>query len=272
MSLQWRREIAAFLAPTGTLAARRALGISRGFSAQVSVPAEQGAADEIEAAVATLRPALDAIGDSVRCVRVVLSDVWVRFAVVPAPEVRVDRLGRDALARYALGDVYGETIVDWSVTAADGPPGQPFLACAIPARLVEAVRDAVAADRRMLLSLQPQSVLAYNAARTQLREPGTWFASLGVRSLQAFRCGPHGIDDQYAAHHHASWASELERLAARAAWRGGDDGAPPRIVVDMPPDMRRLAKPGRLSAFDWVEEQGDPSADVELNHLARLYA
>lgn len=112
-------------------------------------------------------------------VAVVLSNAFVRYAVVPhAGELsRADE--RIALARAQFAKVYGDRVREWEVRVAPCARGEPGLALAVDAALVEAVKHCFSGKRGLrLASLQPYLMSAFNQWRGRVADEGAWFVLL----------------------------------------------------------------------------------------------
>ena len=76
-----------------------------------------------------------------RSVQVVVSDHFVRYALVPWNESLVADAERLAFARLALSEIYGSMAEGWAVTLDQQPAGQASFACAIDRELLQALRE-----------------------------------------------------------------------------------------------------------------------------------
>jgi len=107
---------------------------------------------------------------------VVLSNAFVRYALVPhagrvgAPEERA------ALARAQLEKLHGERVRDWEVRLGRGAAGAPGLAIGVDRALLEGLKAAFAplAQRLRLVSVQPYLMSAFNRWRSLLPTEGGW--------------------------------------------------------------------------------------------------
>jgi hypothetical protein len=129
-----------------------------------------------EAWAKPIAEALAAVGAARLPVHVTLGDDLVRYFIVtpPANSASMRDLRAAAVVRFQM--LYGEPVSAWQL-AGDWQAGTPFLACAVPQRLVDAVQLAVAAERGRLLSVTPNFVAAWNRVRDRLG-PGAWLATL----------------------------------------------------------------------------------------------
>jgi len=98
---------------------------------------------------------------------VVLSNRFVRYALLPAQAGGATPDEELALARFQLAKIHGERAKGWEVRVSDG------LACAIDAALIPALKSGLPKNVR-LVSVQPYLMAAYNRARARVPREGAW--------------------------------------------------------------------------------------------------
>ena len=86
--------------------------------------------------------------------RVVISDHWVRYAMVPYTAALSGEAERKAHARHVLTGIYGDVVSRWSLTLSEGPPGTAQVACALPANLLDELQLVLKRHHTPLQSLQ----------------------------------------------------------------------------------------------------------------------
>jgi hypothetical protein len=201
-------------------------------------------------------------------VHLIVSDHFLRYALVPWNENLVDDAERLAFARLALQETFGTISGDWSVALDQQPAGRNSFACAMDRELLQALRDTVSRRRMRLRSVHAALADRINRHRRRMKEQVFCLASLEPGRLTlAF----HGEDGWIAVRARRvngaledSLASVLrQEAAAVGAVDGGtlyliaeDTAAPPPFVLhswQVTPldDFRRQpATPGRLAAAD----------------------
>ncbi|RKP46471.1 hypothetical protein [Trinickia fusca] len=110
-----------------------------------------------------------------------LSDEIVRYFMVtpPANNLRMQDLRGAADMRFQT--LYGESVVPWQVVA-DWQADLPFLACAVPQRVLDALRAAATAERGRLISVTPAFAAAWNDLRRDISSDA-WLATLSGGTL-----------------------------------------------------------------------------------------
>lgn len=107
-------------------------------------------------------------------VTVVLSNHFVRYALLPAN----DALKRDdewlALARHRLAAVHGAAAGNWAVRVSAAKGGGERIVSAADAALIDAVRTRVAECGAKLASAQPNLMTTFNALRKDIGEQSCW--------------------------------------------------------------------------------------------------
>jgi hypothetical protein len=246
----WRDEIRVRLAPSEVHIRRMRRGARPVCAAEITRFIES-APGEWHPAIAALNACL---GDSEwrgAHARVVVSNLWARYAIVPWSDTLTSDAERVAHARICLAETYGNTGQDWRVCLGNTAPGEARVACAIPEGLLADLRETLALHGTRMLAVQPALIAAYNRCRDQLPENAGWFVNIEAGALAAARLVPDGWDRVYSARIGADWAMELMRLKtfARLASRNGGNG---RVFVDAPARLRRLAGASD-PAIEWLE-------------------
>ena len=163
--------------------------------------------------------------------RVVLSNHFVRYQLVPwNPELR----GQSevlAMAQMQFRSVYGEIALRWSLRIAHGAFGASALACAVDLAMIERLEQIFAASGARIASLQPYVVAALNALRNRLRESEFWFAFIEPGRLVIGQIGSPGwvgLATRRLGMH--PLAETLAGLAQQAG-SGGSDVRPAAMCV-----------------------------------------
>ena len=223
MSPLWRDEIRIRFAPGEVSVARMNRGLRPVCAGEL--------AHCVESSGLQWQPALAALetllGDSrwrAPHARIVVSNLWARYAIVPwAPEL-VTSDERLSHAGICLAATYGSMDDSWRVSLGEAEPGKSRVACALPEGLIAGLTELMSAHDLKVVSLQPLLIAAYNEWRHQLPEEGGWLVCIEDGALAAARLGARDWDRVYSARIGPNWSVELLRLRtfARMASSSGE--------------------------------------------------
>lgn len=121
-----------------------------------------------QAALAALDGALSERGCVGGSATVVLSNHWVRYAVLPWQPDVTSTAEVDQLARLRFERCFGAAASGWTIRTCDRGYGAAHVACAVDAGLISALRACLATHRVRLTELQPLLMAAYNDARREI--------------------------------------------------------------------------------------------------------
>jgi hypothetical protein len=124
-------------------------------------------------------------------VTVVLSNHFVRYAVLPGEESAATPEEELALARFHFAKIHGDRAKGWEVRACEG------LACAIDTALLEGLKSGFAKTRARLDSVQPALMAAYNRARGRVPREGAWLVLAERGRTCLARLAPRGWASVY---------------------------------------------------------------------------
>lgn len=271
MSPLWRDEVGVYLSPGRVLMLR----VGRGFKRAVTATHEHaiicGDSNDWRAPLGVLDQLLERSQWRGASLRVVLADCWVRYALVPwASELRsADEHANHA--RQVLVRLYGNAVSQWEICVSQSPPGEPRVACAMPAELLFAARQVRARHGLQLTSLQPQLLAAYDNWRHRLPAAGAWFVTIGEGTLAAARLGPKAWDRIHNVRIGSDWTRDLKRLQTfgRLACAHPEEG---HVYVDAPKVWRKEAGPA-ANDLHWLEEDSRLTGTLhQLGRMRRLAA
>jgi hypothetical protein len=218
----WRDRLLVSLEP-GAVALARLSGVLRPrIVARQSIECDSAyGAEPWQGAVAALAAAVEGLRRERLDATVVLSNHFVRYAVVK-PDASLsgpeEQLG---LARHQFGRIYGERARGWDVRLSDAPRGAPRLASAVDAALVPAIAACFPREgRARLVSVQPYLMSAFNCWRGELPGGDAWLLLVEPeRACLALVAGGRwaavqALRGEYPAPE--DWAALLERQQLRA--------------------------------------------------------
>jgi hypothetical protein len=153
-------------------------------------------------------------------VTLVLSNHFVRYALVPWSGALATPAEEQVYLRHHFAKIHGERAKGWVYRASVGRRGEPRLASAVDAELVAAIRSAFPkGGAATLVSVQPALMHVFNGARAALPHPaGAWLviaepdrACVALHADGAFRAVQNAKGD---------WRTLLERERYRAPHEG----------------------------------------------------
>lgn len=173
----------------------------------------QGALEDFARRIAALRKRVD--------VTVVLSNHFVRYAVLPEHDSATTPEEELALARFHFTKIHGDRVKDWEVRVFDG------LACAIDAALLEGIKNAFPrTGKSKLISVQPRLMAAYNAARQRIPREGAWLVLAEPGRTCLARVATRG----WASVHNGR-ETDTEELLERERSRAGGEPLPSLVLT-----------------------------------------
>lgn len=215
MSPWWTRPARAHIEP-----GRARLGPEAQAAAE---PGWRGALGALEALLAA-RPC--------RRLRLVVSNHFVRYLVVPWDRTLVPGPEREAYLRHHFSTVYGERAAQWTF-AVERAGGASRLAAAMDRELIEAAPAMAARRGSVLAALEPYAISAYNEARRRLGEQVLLFAVLEAERTCALLVSGATVL-RVANRRAADPRAELARVAALEAAALGAAGELPLHLAGRP--------------------------------------
>jgi hypothetical protein len=262
----WRDEVGVHLSPRRVLMIRVGHRFKRAVVATHEHSIICGDANDWTAPLGVLDQLLDRSQWQGATLRVVLADSWVRYALVPWVLELRSAEEHESHARQVLVRLYGTAVDDWQICLSQAPPGHARVACAMPAELLQAIRELCTRHTMRLTSLQPQLLTAYANLRRQLPDSGAWFVTIGEGTLAAARLGSGAWDRIHCVRIGSDWTRDLKRLQTfgRLACAHPEEG---HVYVDAPAAWRAEAGAAPKD-LHWLEE--DSSLTGTLHQLARM--
>jgi len=160
---------------------------------------------------------------------IVVSNHFLRYALVPWRDDVAGEIERLALVRHTLARLYGAHLEGWEVSVALGRHGAAALAAAIDPELLASLRAATRAAGLVVQRIEPLLVAGFNQACAGVEAPGFWFASVESGRVclariqddvwQSVRCQRIGDD----------WKAELPVILARELLL--EEGSPATLPV-----------------------------------------
>ncbi len=251
MSLSLREELRVVLGPEQVQLVRIGRAFTpRGLAHRVLDKRTLPCADAPEGgaqwggAVATLAAQLPGLAKNTASATVVLSNPFMRYAMIPWNGALLDEEEETAYARHFFRQLYGSAAESWELRLNPDRAGLPQLASAVDRGLTDAVRAAFDGAGIRLRSIQPSLMVAWNSCRNRLQKSSAWFVlfemgSLCLALLQQGRLGRvrtlRAGDD---------WCESLPWLLQREAYLGDGDAATDEVLL-WAPELECAALPAR---------------------------
>lgn len=163
-----------------------------------------------------LRDWLQADGAGARKLEVVLSNTWVRYAVLPwQTSLADDRLCQD-YARSLLAEQYGDAANGWSLTLSPLLPGRNRIVSAIDARWLTGLSELAGQHRLKLSSVRPLLASVYNQLESKL-PPDALLAVVEPQRLCLLQLGGGDWVNLYNRMLSEPWERRLPGLVAQAS-------------------------------------------------------
>lgn len=230
MSLLRRSELRAGLCPDRLIVARYRSGLRRKLVAHAIHQVDTDPVNELKKVAGAAR------------LSVVLSNHFVRYAVLPWSATLRSAEEWAAFALHSFTATYGEVAKGWDIRVSVAGRESPALACAVDRELIASLRELPG-----LVSVRPHVMAAFNACRASLPGTSFWFVlqeagrlTVSLVSAGNWRLVRHR---QAAAGWQQSLADVIEREAAGCGEAGTDCVA--LCCEDAPP-----ASAGRYRVLD----------------------
>ena len=108
-------------------------------------------------------------------VTVVLSNHFVRYAIVPWSSGLNTAAEEDAYIRHHFSKIHGERTKSWTLRATESAVGAPRLASAVDSGLLAAIRESLQGKpAARLISVQPRLMSKFNEWRKSIPDAGAW--------------------------------------------------------------------------------------------------
>lgn len=185
MLLRLRDEHRIVLRPDRVVLARMKRELSRhGLKLHVQaiheLPCVPATGDDLpwSGALRVLESALPEFSGSKSYATVVLSNHFIRYALIPWSDALNDAKEEMAYARHSFSEMYGQDSGAWELRVSTGRGCTAQMASAVDARLLGSLRESLGRFAVNLKSIQPHLMLACNACHASLRDRSAWLAVL----------------------------------------------------------------------------------------------
>lgn len=183
------------------------------------------------AALQELETALPCFANGKTAATVILSNHFLRYAVVPWRAELADAQEDLSYTRHCFTRVYGKAALQWEMRLSHQPPEMSRLASAVDSELLDALRGVFDGAGVTLRSIQPHLMAAFNSFRGRLRQRSAWFALLepGNLCLALLHNGHWSrVRNQRIG---STWREELPLILDREAYLADDPAVPHEVYV-----------------------------------------
>lgn len=218
------------LAPVQRRLSWRGLRCTAGEPHTVAVPGASGAAPW-RPALQALETALAGFASGKTAATLVLSNHFLRYAVVPWRAELVDAQEELSYTRHCFTRVYGKAALQWEMRLSEQAPEMPRLASAVDAQLLVALRGVFDGAGIALRSIQPHLMSVFNRVRGQLRQPSAWLALVEPGNLCLALLHDGHWSRVRSQRVDSTWRAELPLILEREAYLGDDPAVPHEVYV-----------------------------------------
>ena len=218
MSLLWADQLSILMCPDRLLVAHRPGGFRTGsmITSVVPVPVSSEGAASWEQAAIKLEALLAATPEwRGASLRIILSNHFVRYALVPWSDHLGDEQEHLLFARHHFSLTHGPAAKGWAIRLSLDKPGECHVASALDQALLDRLTLVAEASHLKLASVEPLLMAAFNRWRQDLREEAQWFVTVEDGML----CGALVGRDRWIAlrrwRTQDDWVSELPLWLSR---------------------------------------------------------
>lgn len=176
LRILWRDQLRIGFGPSSIALTGYRRGVRPRRSCQAVMPLEPSRADPPWRAAAQALPRLlDESGARRPNVTIVLSNQFVRYALLPWNAAIKRNAEWMALARHRFSAIYGSAADTWVIRVSGAGSEAPRIASAIDDELLSALDEAVS-SRATLVSVQPCLLATYNRLQPLIGQESCWLA------------------------------------------------------------------------------------------------
>lgn len=233
MSLSWRDRLLISLTPGELTWLRLAGRFKTEVLAKRIIAIEPGyGAHAWDGAIEALRIEATQWRRDKLSVRVVLSNHFVRYALVPSSKAVSGHTEELALARFHFQKIHGDASRDWDIRMSLARPHAPRLACAVDTALLDALRQVfVQKQAPQLESVQPLLMSVFNSGCHTIPDSGAWLVMAETdRACVALLAGKTWRAVQNVRGQFPDAASWID-LVERERWRVDLDTVPETLLI-----------------------------------------
>ena len=273
MSLWSRNECRIVLQPHQLVLAHLRRGLNSRVLAKrfIPCPAPGDGQPPWSGALKALEAVMPEIAEHRAHATVILSNHFMRYAMVPWSDALNDEAEEISYARHTFGEMYGREVGDWELRISPGRAGDAQLASAVDARLLGALRDLFGRHRVGLGSIRPHLMHACNVCRAALQRRSGWLVlvergNLCLALLQNGRLA--WVRSMRTGSH---WHMELPFLLNREELVANIEVPSSEVLLWMPEQQRAPAVAGGRWKLRTLQPPRMPSMAPKLDNRFAMY-
>lgn len=148
-------------------------------------------------------------------VKVVLASEFVRYLALPAYHISISAADKNAYARAAYREVYGNLVDVWQIQCDDAAPNKTTIVVAIDQKFITHLTAIAEKHGLELMSVQPKLMLIFNQFKHELKSGDVYFCVVDSnRLLFAYLKNGHWQSLRSLVLE-ADWQAQLASLAKR---------------------------------------------------------
>lgn len=246
----WREQVRIFLHPRQIVLLRLSRGLKQRVTHKQVLPCVEAIGIPVwQAPIAALKSALQDAHWLGASTQVVLSNHFVRYALIPWSGQITDSRECQAYLRHCFGMVYGEAAKRWDLRMNTPHSNAPSLASGIDTALLESLCGTLDGAGIRTETIHPYLMIGANRSRRWIPPGAAWFVMVehGRLCLSLLDCGVWKIIRNYPVEFNRveQFEFELETLLARESVLSGDVQQDWPVVLYWPESAMTLMLPGR---------------------------
>ncbi len=248
-------------------------GLKRHVQAIHELPCVPDAGDDLpwSGALRVLESALPEFSDRKSYATVVLSNQFIRYALIPWSDALNDAKEEMAYARHSFSEMYGQDSGMWELRVSPGTGCTAKMASAVDARLLGALRESLGRFKVNLRSIQPHLMLACNACDTSLRDRSAWLAVLEHGNLCLALLQKGRWSWVRSMRIGSNWDEELPLLLEREAFNANIDAGINDVLLWAPEHGEIPQAPGGCWKIQNLQPRRMPSLGAEAAGRFAMY-
>ena len=147
--------------------------------------------------------------------RIVLSNDFVRYLLLPAQKVTLSHTEKNAYAKAAFRQLHGVTADSWQIKHDNPAPNQATMLAAIDQRLQQSLEQVAVNYRLKLVSLTPYLMQVFNGLHKQLKDFSGYLALIEGERIVLLNINNGQIEQLKSQFIGSDWQIELNQFLDR---------------------------------------------------------